>query len=281
MRELPLPFIAWTYGAVPRLVETAALRPWKFAKWAVLLYALNAAGEKYGPGNTAKERALMPPYQQGTLYGIPGAPPQQIKLPSGLGTDQGQYLDVTRFIPAGDVLDTADSGKMIPGLPSPLQPSFGVLGSGIQAITGTDWFTGRKIAGLGVSNQSDAELKGRFFLRQMLPNNPLVPGSYSGRKVAAAVRGRPSSPLADVLPVWQAVAQTLGLKIRPADLQKMVLRADADAKRKMEGLGELMRAAALDLRAGRITPEEYQRQFRENMAVGQSIMRDLQAKLQK
>jgi len=50
LRALPTPFLAYTYRVIPILAETAVVRPWKFAKYAVLGYMLNNLGEILGEG---------------------------------------------------------------------------------------------------------------------------------------------------------------------------------------------------------------------------------------
>ena len=45
LREGPLPFVSYMYGVIPKLAETAAKRPVKFAKWGLLMGALNETGE--------------------------------------------------------------------------------------------------------------------------------------------------------------------------------------------------------------------------------------------
>ena len=45
LRNLPTPFLAYTYRVIPILAETAIVRPWKYVKYATLGYMLNNLGE--------------------------------------------------------------------------------------------------------------------------------------------------------------------------------------------------------------------------------------------
>ena len=52
-------FLRYTCRVIPILAETAVVRPWKFAKYAVLGYMLNNLGELLGEGSPEAERAAM------------------------------------------------------------------------------------------------------------------------------------------------------------------------------------------------------------------------------
>lgn len=258
MRNTATPFIAYTYGVVPRLAEAATTKPWKFAKWAAIGYGLNTVGEKYGGGDTKQERALMSERQKGNVFGVPFMPPQMMKLPLNVnGTPQ--YLDVTRWVPGGDVMDVQE-GQFIPGAPAPLQPSFGAAGSIAQAGFGIDAFKRKQLDGLGLGNAEDAKVKGKFLAQQFLPNFPGVPGAYSTTKIADAVHGKPG-PLGDNLPPWQATLQTLGIKLTPADLPKMQMRAQFELAKDIQVLEQRARSLTMDLQRGRISEQQYAKQF--------------------
>lgn len=286
-RNTIIPFAGYTYRVVPLLYEAATLRPWKFAKWAAAGYLANEVGEKYGGGDTPKERALMSSQERGRIFGIPVMPPQMIKLPTRLMStearekigifDTSQYLDITRWIPGGDVMDAAGDRKMIPFLPAPLQP--GGVGFAVgQGLVGYDQFTGKKLAGLGISDAEDAKIKGKYLLQQMLPNNPVVPGSFAQDKIIRSLKGLPS-PMADKLPLWQAIAQTTGFKIKPADLSVMQIRTMFDAKQDVDAIGEQIRQQHRAMTAGKVTQEEYESYALERLGVAQKIMGKLQKRL--
>lgn len=288
MRATATPFLAYTYRAVPLLTEAAALRPWKFAKWAAIGWGLNELGEHKGGGDTAKERALMPENQKGNVFGLPVFPPQQFKLPTqllsegaraklGIG-DTPQYLDVTRWIPGGDVFDTSGENQFIPGAPAPVQPSFGAMGSIAQAGFGVDAFRGKRLPGLGAGNADDARIKGGYLAQQFLPNNPAVPGSQAQDKVIRSIYGRPA-PSGDQLPVWQALAQTFGVKIRPADLNAMQLRAMFETKQDVEALEAQVREAYGGVTAGKMSESAFGKFRDEKIAEAEKKLGLLQRKL--
>jgi len=259
MRETATPFIAYTYRIVPLLAETATLRPWKFAKWAVAGNIVWSAFENMAGGDTERERKLMPSHQRGNLFGLPFMPEQAMKWPLRID-GISNYLGTTRYIPGGDVLDIEGEEKIIPFLPAPLQPSWGAAGAIAQSFGGYDLFRKKKLEGLGLGDNSDLRIKGEFFLTQMLPNNPLVPGSHSFRKIMDAYRGQ-ATPLGDRLPLWQAFLQTVGVKLRPADLEKMEGRAAWQLKRKVEIIRHSMYMKSTDFDMKRISESQYEEEM--------------------
>ena len=68
LRNLPTPFLAYTYRVIPILAETAVVRPWKFAKYAVLGYMLNNLGALLGKGDEEAERAAASQNRQGRFW---------------------------------------------------------------------------------------------------------------------------------------------------------------------------------------------------------------------
>ena len=58
LKNSATPFISYTYRVIPLLAETAAKRPWKFAKWAAFAGILNEIGSRYGVGSEEAERVL-------------------------------------------------------------------------------------------------------------------------------------------------------------------------------------------------------------------------------
>ena len=117
MRNSFTPFISYTYRVVPLLAEAAILRPHKFAKWAAVGYGLNEVGKHFDKGNEELERVTMRDELSKKLYNIPFAPPRMIKLGWKSKDGDSQYLDVSRFIPGGDIFEQREGGGFsIPGL---------------------------------------------------------------------------------------------------------------------------------------------------------------------
>ena len=112
--------------------------------------------------------------------------------------------------------------------------------------------------------------------REFAPNNPLVPGSYSYNKIFEALSGANpdtdltdigfplngktyrETPLRDRIPVMQAVASVFGIKLVPADMEKLEDRAVLALEKKLAELAELGSIARKKLDRGAMNEKEYQ-----------------------
>ena len=213
LREGPLPFVSYMYGVVPKLAETAAKRPIKFAKWGLLMGALNETGEVLSDADSEKQQRRL---QDAPMYGIPGMPKTKIKLPDAISPDTKDdwYFDIERMLPGGNLFEGSDGSGLgrVPGLPQSLQPSFGAAGSLMYAGMGVDPFRQKPI-----DDRSD------YLTRQFVPNLPVpIQGfpSFSSDKINRALSGE-YSPTKDVFTPGSAIANTLGAKLTPVSDTKL------------------------------------------------------------
>ena len=209
LREGPLPFVSYMYGVIPKLAETAAKRPVKFAKWGLLMGALNETGEILSDADSEKHRL-----QDSPMYGIPGMPKTKIKLPDAISPDTRDdwYFDIERMLPGGNLFEGSEGSGLgrIPGVPLSLQPSFGAAGAVMNTAMGIDPFRQRPI-----------DDRSEYLTRQFLPNLP-IPGfpSFSGDKLTRSLSGE-YSPTKDVFTPGAALASTLGAKLTPVSDTKL------------------------------------------------------------
>lgn len=257
MRRYTHPFLAFTYRATPLVAEAATKRPWKIAKWMAVGYGLNALGEKIAGGDTEKERARFAERERGRWWGMPFGPPQMVKMPFRVD-DTSQYLDVTRWIPGGDVFDTSTYGSFVEGVPQPLQPG-GPIVSGVRMAGGIDPFTGERMKGLGKGKTptartiNDILVISKRLAEEFIPNAPGVPGAYSTKKIMRAARGE-KPVYGENVPTWQAIAQSFGFKLKPADLKKLTLRAKFELRDRVKGYEDDARVLYSELRS--LRPKE-------------------------
>ena len=256
LRNLPTPFLAYTYRVIPILAETAVVRPWKFAKYAVLGYMLNNLGALLGEGDEEAERAAASQNRQGRVFGLPILPHRSIKLPT---QDKSRYIDITRYVPGGDVLDLGQG--TIPGLPAPLQPSFGLAGDLLFPLIGYDIFKGDKLRGQGVSMYDDMLIRGKAVVEKNIPNFPFVPGAYSTRKIEEARVG--DSPLKATDSELLAFANSIGIKIREVDLTKERRIKTFEFSKRVRGIQQQLTTQANKYKNGSISIEEYRKKEKE------------------
>jgi len=245
LRSLPTPFLAYTYRVVPILAETAVVRPWKYAKYAALGYMLNNLGELLGEGAPEAERAAFTKEKQGQVFGLPFLPHRNIKIPT---TDASRYVDITRFVPGGDIFDL-NSGQ-IPLVPQPLQMNFGVAGDVFFPMLGFDLFRGDKIKGQGISEFDDFSIRAKFALKRLVPNFPFVPFSYSTERIERARKD--TSQLKRSESELLAFFNTLGFKIEEADLSRLRTIKAFEFRRRVKGVEEQMRSVYSKFQKGSI-----------------------------
>ena len=254
MRNNVTPFLAYTYRIIPILAETFVVRPWKYVKWGALGYGLNKMGDLVSGGDEEAERALMPERKQGSFFGMPFLPYRNIKIPvPKIGEEQqSYYMDLTRFVPGGDIFDLGNPG--IPGLPAPFQPSFGVGGEILFPMLGYDLFRGEKIKGQTGMFKEDLPIRLNAVKDKLVPNIPFLPGSYSSQKLEKTRKGL-DSPFVPDQSELTALMQTLGFKIERAELDKLKTGKVYELKRKLKGFEEQINLYRNDFRKGLINRE--------------------------
>ena len=254
MRNTITPFLAYTYRVIPILAETAIVRPWKYFKWGALGYGLNKMGDLVSGGDEEAERALMPERKRGHFFGMPFLPHRNVKVPvPKFGKDQqSYYVDLTRWVPGGDVLALEGT---VPGLPAPLQPSGGLAGETIfPLLVGYDLFRQEKIKGQTGIASEDFKVRWDTFTDKLIPNIPFLPGSYSSKRLETARKGL-DSPYRASQSEFAALANTLGFKIQYADLKKLKAGKVLELKRKIQGFKEQINIIRNEYRRGLVNKD--------------------------
>jgi hypothetical protein len=262
MRQSTTPFLAYTYRIVPILAETAVVRPWKFFKYAALGYGLNSLGELTGGGDEKAERALMLEKQQGRFI-FDFMPYREIKLPA-IKTDDSpfegpRYINLTRFVPGGDIFDIG--GNLIPFLPAPIQPNFGLGGEVLSSLLGFDMYGQRKTRGLGINDYEDLKVIGKDLLQDLTPNIPFLPGSYSTQRIDSARKGQ-ESPYRTKETEITALLRSLGLKVETKSIDKLTAIKAGELRRKIKPIRENIADLNNDLYKGLISEEQYQKKLK-------------------
>ena len=248
MRETAMPFISYTYRAAPIVAETMLKRPWKIAKWGLILNAANdlaADDEEY-----RTERKRQDELNMGfDVLGIPGAN-TLIKLPNE------KYLDVSRWIPAGDVLSTETQGFGVPGLPAPLQPSGGALGGIAKAVTGFDTFTKQTVPGVGSGVFEDAAKA-----RASIIAKEFLPFFNQGRNIWDSYKANGQRhPTKDDRTLNESLLGAIGIKVKTYDEKKMKSRVSYKYQNKLSSLEKKLKQKARDRKGGRIDNESYKKE---------------------
>ena len=255
MRHSVTPFLAFSYRIIPLLAETAVLKPWKFAKYAALGYGLNTLGAEMGGGEAEKERQMLPKYSSGTLLGMPFLPTKEIKLPIQSKEGQSRYINIQRFFPGGDILDMGTG--VLPGVPAPIQPSFGIGGDVFFGMLGFDLFTKQtdKTRGISVFQDITGSLKG--IGKKLIPNFPFIPGSYSTQRINRATRDGNISPYREDEPEWMAILTSFGFKVSNKSLDTLTATKSLELSKQIKALDLQLKSLGKQLASGEITMNQF------------------------
>ncbi len=208
MRSTAFPFLAFTYRAVPMLLDIAAHKPWKLLKMATVLGALNAIGYAIGGGDEDKDRKLLPEEKAGKIFGFMG--PKLIRMPWNDDHDSPVFLDIRRFIPVGDVFDLGQTHSALPVPPAALPG--GPLVVLAELIFNKSQFTGK-----GITQETDTplEMAGavlNHLYKAFTPNVLGLPGTYATSGVYDAIDGK-TDAFGRERSVAQALLSSVGVKV--------------------------------------------------------------------
>jgi hypothetical protein len=212
-RRTVLPFISYTYRAVPVLYQAIAERPWKLAKYVTLAHLATALAYSLDYGDEDEERRTMREDQQGSTWlGVP----RMARMPWHDDNGNPVFLDIRRWIPAGDVFDVNQGSSALP-IPSWIQFG-GPLMLANEFMLNKQAFTGREIvSGTDTLGESAGKVSDWLY-KSWMPSAAYIPGSYYWDKVGTAwndgldILGRPYS-------FGQALASSFGIKLQPHDVK--------------------------------------------------------------
>ncbi|HEY4372536.1 MAG TPA: hypothetical protein VGN52_11485 [Burkholderiales bacterium] len=246
LRRGPLPFLAFSYRAIPMLIRTAAQKPWKLAKYAAVFSALNwmAYAMLGSGGNEDRERKLLPDEKSGKMF---GAIPRLLRMPWNDAHGSPVFLDIRRFVPGGDMFDITGSKGAVP-LPQWLSVG-GPLALMAELATNRDSFTGKDITLQTDTSAEAAEKVTDHLFKFIAPNVPLpnpigwavdkdstVPGlwqTYSWTAISNANKGK-TDAFGREQDLKQAALSSVGVKVGsyPADAARMNAMSDYDRQDK-------------------------------------------------
>lgn len=268
-----IPFISYTYRAVPLLLRVAATKPHKLLKLMVVAGALNALFSMLASGGD-KNRKMLPEEKAGKVWGLV---PKLMRMPWNDRNGSPVYLDIRRFLPMGDVFDLGEGHAAIPLLPS-LYPS-GPLATVGEIVFNKSLFTGEPIVQDTDTPKEKMEEISDYLYKSFMPNVLGVPDTWATQGVVNAATGK-TDPFGRQQSVAQAVASSLGVKLGsyPAD----VLRQQAMQRMKSQ-IGEIntnIYRLAKQRKLHGITEQEFQRQRAEQIQKIRDLTTEYREKFQ-
>jgi hypothetical protein len=231
-----LPFIAYTYRAVPKIAETIANRPWKIAKYIAIAQAMNMLAYTVAPSDDyeEEERKSFRPDQSGSTWiKIPftdiGAP-RMMRMPWLSDSGDPVFLDIRRWVPAGDVFEVNGD------LPSWLMVG-GPIALGMELYLNKTAFTGQAIAKNPLTSTFPERAADRadYLWKSFMPNAPWVLNSWSLDQLWRAARGDALQwDSREPYNLGAAALNSLGVKLAPQDVETgyavWQLRFDAQSR---------------------------------------------------
>jgi hypothetical protein len=216
LRYSVMPFIGYTYRAVPLVANTMMERPWKLAKYATIAYMINALA--YWADDEAdedQERASFRDEEQGyTWLGT-----QRLwRLPFRDDAERPMFIDTRRWIPAGDVFDIGQGSSAVP-IPAPFMFGGPMMLAAELLLLNKSAFTGEEITGEYDTTLEKFSKSGGYALKSFIPSAPWIPGSWYWEKIKNAMTGAVDYSGNDYS-VPLAVLNSVGIKARWQDVEQ-------------------------------------------------------------
>lgn len=275
MRNTALPFVAFTYRAVPMMMETAAKKPWKLMKLGMLAGAINALGYMLSGGDEDDERRMLPEEKAGRVWGIV---PKLIRMPWNDASGSPVFMDIRRWVPVGDVLDVGQSHSAIPLLPS-MTPGGPLAVIAELALDGSQ-FTGKKITLETDTPIEKAQKIADHLFKAFAPNLPFLPGTYSFDSIMNAGKGK-TDTFGREQSMAQAIVSSVGIKVGSYPKDVLQLNATREAQAKMMEIDHNITTLKREYQKHGLTSEEFQTKALDQMNKKRKVMEDLQKRMAK
>jgi len=280
-RNTVLPFISFTYRAVPMILETAARKPHKLMKLGLVAGAINAFGYMLSGGDEEEERALLPEEKAGSIFGMV---PKLIRMPwnSDLVVDGKKvgeapvFLDIRRFVPVGDIFDLGATHAAVPMLPFTMPGGPLVLVS--ELVANKSQFTGKEITLETDTAAEKATKVADHLYKAFAPNIVVLPGTHAWTGVMNAGTGKTDS-FGREQSTAQAVSSAFGVKLGSYPADVLQLNAQRATQAKLMEIDRNITQLKREYQRNGIDAEEFQEKTDAQIAKMLGIMEEFQQKM--
>jgi hypothetical protein len=261
-RNTVLPFISYSYRAVPKLAENIMHRPWKVAKYATMAYMANALAymlddwdddtEDKDKDGEQRERAALRDEEQGyTWLGTP----RMIRMPWRDSHGLPVFLDIRRWVPAGDIYDSTQGSSALP-IPAPLQFG-GPLSLAFEFNHNKKAFDGKEITNeLTQDSAEQASSVADWAWKAWAPGSFWTPNSWYWTKMANAIYGAKDAA-GNPYSLPQAALSSIGIKVKPVDVENGIFWHFKDFEKVKNALSVEMSRLSRDLERGLISQKAF------------------------
>jgi hypothetical protein len=253
-RATVLPFISYTYRAIPIVAKSIAQRPWKLAKYFTLAYGMNAIGYAISGGDEDKERKSLRDEVTGKLW---IGSERMIRMAWNDDQDNPYFWDVRRLVPVGDVFDMNQYHAALPIIPASVMPS-GPIAMGFEFVLNKTGFFGEEIVDpladdwvIGTQKTLD------WIWKSYGPSAPWIPYSYYWDKISIASSGG-RDRLGRDYEVLPAMASSFGIKIAPQDVEYGIALKAMGIERTVEAIRHKLNFLEKDYWQGKMSKSSYE-----------------------
>lgn len=249
-----LPFISYTYRAVPIVARSMMNRPWKMAKYFTIAYAINAIGYALSGGDEDRERKSLRDEVSGRLW---IGTERLLRMPWNDEKGNPYFWDVRRLIPVGDVFDLNQYHAALPIIPAPLMPS-GPLSMFFEFALNKTSFFGEQIVDWEADDGVIATQKTFDWLwKSYGPSAPWIPYSYYADKLMIAGRGG-RDRLGREYSIPEALASSVGIKLARHDVSYGMALKALEIERKVKAIRHHLNFLEKDYWQGKIQKSTYE-----------------------
>lgn len=268
LRRTALPFISFSYRAIPMLYQIMRDKPWKLAKLGLVAGALNALGYSLSGGDEDDERRYLPKEKAGKVWGLV---PKLVRMPWNDPRGSPVFLDVRRWVPAGDVFDTGGSHSAVP-LAGYLQMG-GPLALFAELMLNRSGFTGKPITSeIDTGGEAAAKVADHIF-KWAMPNLP-IPNppaylmgadrgafqTYAWTGIADAATGRLDA-FGQEKSTVDAIASAAGVKLGAYPVDEQRRNRAIELRQNLDEIRRRQRAIAREQQRNGISPDEARRRI--------------------
>jgi hypothetical protein len=282
LRNTAVPFLSYSYRVIPLLLETAVVRPQKFAVLAAMGYTANDIFTDVAGSDRAmekEERRFMQDFRKKKMFDNPmiDMPYANVRLPYNSIDGGAKYFDISRKLPGSNVFELgSDTGGGIPYLPMAAQPGGPIVNALNTFLMGRDSFTGRPFNEMGMTPFEILGTRTSKFAKDFIPNVPV--GAVTGALGAEGVLGPEMNfasqkitqafsddyqTLSDPLTPTEAILNTFGLTVNTADIERLSAIKSKQLNSIKSQFSQALKNVENKRRKGIIDFEEYQEQYKD------------------
>ena len=254
LRASVMPFLSYTYRAIPIVAKSLAQRPWKLAKYFTIAYGMNAIGYALSGGDEERERKSLRPDVSGKLW---IGSDRLIRMPWNDEANNPYFWDVRRLVPVGDVFDMNQHHAALPIVPASLMPS-GPIAMGFEFMLNKTSFFGEEIVDpLADDPATAAEKTLDWVWKSFGPSAPWIPASYYWDKLGVATSGG-RDRLGREYSILEAAGSSVGIKIARHDVEYAMYQKALEIDRTVNAIRMRLSYVEKDFRQGKMKKARYE-----------------------